>query len=40
MEKYIKPTMEVLEIPESAIMTDVTSCDTKGEEFIQEPINN
>lgn len=39
MEKYIKPAMEVLEIPNFAIMTDKTSCDTKMPELNEEPIN-
>ena len=33
MEKYVKPNMEVLEIPNFAIMTDKTSCDTKAPEL-------
>ncbi len=39
MEKYIKPDVEVLEIPDFAIMTDKTSCDTKGIGLSQDPID-
>lgn len=35
MEKYIKPDMEVLEIPNFAILTG--SCDTKAPELNEKP---
>lgn len=39
MEKYIKPDVEVLEIPNFAILTDKTSCDTKLPPLNEDPIN-
>lgn len=38
MEKYIKPDMEVVVISNLAILTDVTSCDSKTPELNQDPI--
>lgn len=38
MEMYIKPAIEVLEIPNFAIMTDKTSCDTKTPELSEDPV--
>lgn len=39
MEKYVKPDLEVVEIPNHAILTDKTSCDTKAPELSQDPID-